>query len=135
MKKKKSLDIIAKRTEIFGNKMKNFSLYKLQQIWKYERVPVFVKPYSILVLSHDSGMIEPIVNAVSCFHGDFHKHLFFFTDNACTNDAVFLLHRWFFSSSFGHKGPFFTDKIFLDECLFFTQIFKYSPGHISCGER
>lgn len=42
-------------------------LYKLQQIWKYERVPVFVKPYSILVLSHDSGMIEPIVNAVSCF--------------------------------------------------------------------
>jgi hypothetical protein len=36
MKKKKSLDIIAKRTEIFGNKMKNFSLYKLQQIKETE---------------------------------------------------------------------------------------------------
>ncbi len=29
MKKKKSLDLIAKKTELFGNKMKYVSLYKL----------------------------------------------------------------------------------------------------------
>ncbi len=40
-------------------------LDKLKHIWTTERVPVFVKPYNILVLSHDSGLIEPIVNAVS----------------------------------------------------------------------
>jgi len=40
-------------------------LYKLKQIWEIERVPVYVKPNSILVLSNDSGMIEPCVNAVS----------------------------------------------------------------------
>ncbi len=40
-------------------------LYKLQQIWNDEHVPVYVRPSNILVLSNDSGMIEPIVNAVS----------------------------------------------------------------------
>lgn len=40
-------------------------LYKLQQIWNEEHVPVYVRPSNILVLSNDSGMIEPIVNAVS----------------------------------------------------------------------
>ncbi len=40
-------------------------LHKLKDIWNAERIPVFVKPYSILVVSHDSGFIEPIVNAVS----------------------------------------------------------------------
>lgn len=38
---------------------------KLQQIWDMERVPVYVRPSNILVLSNDSGMIEPILNAVS----------------------------------------------------------------------
>lgn len=40
-------------------------LSKLQQIWDTERVPVYVRPSNILVLSNDSGMIEPILNAVS----------------------------------------------------------------------
>ncbi|CAB1334711.1 unnamed protein product [Coregonus sp. 'balchen'] len=35
----------------------------LQQL--QERVPIWIKPYKILVISSDSGMIEPIVNAVS----------------------------------------------------------------------
>uniref|UniRef100_A0A4W3GPJ8 PI3K/PI4K catalytic domain-containing protein n=1 Tax=Callorhinchus milii TaxID=7868 RepID=A0A4W3GPJ8_CALMI len=29
------------------------------------RVPLWIKPYKILVISADSGMIEPVVNAVS----------------------------------------------------------------------
>jgi hypothetical protein len=40
-------------------------LNKLQQIWKSEHVPVYVKPSNILVNSNDSGMIEPFVNSVS----------------------------------------------------------------------
>ena len=40
-------------------------LHKLQQIWNEEHVPVYVRPSNILVLSNDSGMIEPILNAVS----------------------------------------------------------------------
>ncbi len=40
-------------------------LYKLQEIWQSEHVPVYVRPSNILVISNDSGMIEPIVNAVS----------------------------------------------------------------------
>ncbi|KAJ8004869.1 hypothetical protein DPEC_G00140780 [Dallia pectoralis] len=40
-------------------------LQQLQVIWEQERVPIWIKPYKILVTSSDSGMIEPIVNAVS----------------------------------------------------------------------
>lgn len=40
-------------------------LTKLQDIWNIEHVPVYVRPSNILVLSNDSGMIEPILNAVS----------------------------------------------------------------------
>ncbi|KAJ8267487.1 hypothetical protein COCON_G00126590 [Conger conger] len=40
-------------------------LSQLQSIWELERVPLWIKPYKILVLSSDSGMIEPVVNAVS----------------------------------------------------------------------
>ncbi|XP_068180713.1 phosphatidylinositol 4-kinase beta isoform X2 [Antennarius striatus] len=40
-------------------------LQQLQSIWEQERVPLWIKPYKILVLSSDSGMIEPVVNAVS----------------------------------------------------------------------
>jgi len=37
----------------------------LQKIWKEEHVPLYVRPYKILVLSNDSGIIEPILNTVS----------------------------------------------------------------------
>uniref|UniRef100_A0A8C3AT04 Phosphatidylinositol 4-kinase beta n=1 Tax=Cyclopterus lumpus TaxID=8103 RepID=A0A8C3AT04_CYCLU len=40
-------------------------LQQLKSIWEQERVPLWVKPYKILVLSSDSGMIEPVMNAVS----------------------------------------------------------------------
>lgn len=40
-------------------------LKQLQAIWEQERVPLWIKPYKILVISSDSGMIEPVVNAVS----------------------------------------------------------------------
>ncbi|XP_013883998.1 phosphatidylinositol 4-kinase beta [Austrofundulus limnaeus] len=40
-------------------------LQQLQSIWEQERVPIWIKPYKILVLSADSGMIEPVMNAVS----------------------------------------------------------------------
>uniref|UniRef100_A0A8C2WY63 Phosphatidylinositol 4-kinase beta n=1 Tax=Cyclopterus lumpus TaxID=8103 RepID=A0A8C2WY63_CYCLU len=40
-------------------------LRQLQSIWQQERVPLWIKPYKILVMSLDSGMIEPVLNAVS----------------------------------------------------------------------
>ncbi|XP_061839000.1 phosphatidylinositol 4-kinase beta isoform X1 [Nerophis lumbriciformis] len=40
-------------------------LQQLKSIWETERVPLWIKPYKILVLSSDSGMIEPVMNAVS----------------------------------------------------------------------
>ncbi len=43
-------------------------LSKLQEIWKTEHVPVYVRPSNILVLSNDSGMIEPILNAVFYYY-------------------------------------------------------------------
>lgn len=52
----------------------SISLYPLcpQWIWQQERVPLWIKPYKIVVMSSDSGMIEPVLNAVSlhqvCFH-------------------------------------------------------------------
>lgn len=36
-----------------------------QSIWQQERVPLWIKPYKILVMSSDSGMIEPVLSAVS----------------------------------------------------------------------
>lgn len=40
-------------------------LRQLQSIWQQERVPLWIKPYKIVVMSSDSGMIEPVLNAVS----------------------------------------------------------------------
>jgi len=37
----------------------------LKKVWKEERVPLYVRPYKIQVLSNDSGFIEPILNTVS----------------------------------------------------------------------
>lgn len=37
----------------------------VQAIWQQERLPLWIKPYRILVMSSDSGMIEPVLNAVS----------------------------------------------------------------------
>ncbi|XP_037081607.1 phosphatidylinositol 4-kinase beta-like, partial [Pollicipes pollicipes] len=40
-------------------------LETLRRLWRLERVPLWVRPYRILVLSADSGLIEPVVNTVS----------------------------------------------------------------------
>ncbi|XP_012271347.1 phosphatidylinositol 4-kinase beta [Orussus abietinus] len=40
-------------------------LSMLQRIWQDEHVPLWVRPYKILCLSNDSGLIEPILNTVS----------------------------------------------------------------------
>ena len=40
-------------------------LKTLQSIWKEEKVPLWVRPYRIQVLSNDSGLIEPILNTIS----------------------------------------------------------------------
>ncbi|GMR30151.1 hypothetical protein PMAYCL1PPCAC_00346, partial [Pristionchus mayeri] len=40
-------------------------LRALDSVWQEEGIPLVVRPYKILVLLHDSGMIEPIVNACS----------------------------------------------------------------------
>ena len=37
----------------------------LQKVWKEERVPLWLRPYKITVLSSDSGLIEPVLNTVS----------------------------------------------------------------------
>ena len=38
---------------------------ELQSIWHQEHVPLWLRPYKIIVTSRDSGMIEPVVNTVS----------------------------------------------------------------------
>lgn len=40
-------------------------LATLKEIWEMEQVPLWLKPYRILVTSADSGIIEPILNSVS----------------------------------------------------------------------
>ncbi len=62
----KLLPVIIKAGDDLRQELLAFQfLSKLQQIWDAERVPVYVRPSNILVLSNDSGMIEPILNAVS----------------------------------------------------------------------
>ena len=40
-----------------------FSLF--QAFWNMEHVPLWIRPYNIVVTSNNSGMIEPVLNAVS----------------------------------------------------------------------
>lgn len=37
----------------------------LEKIWLEEKVPVYVRPYKILVCNNEMGLIEPIPNACS----------------------------------------------------------------------
>jgi phosphatidylinositol 4-kinase len=60
------LSVIIKCGDDLRQELLAFQVMKqLQRIWHMERVPLWIKPYNILVTSNDSGMIEPIVNAVS----------------------------------------------------------------------
>lgn len=40
-------------------------LLKLSDIWSEEKVQLWLRPYEIIVTSQESGIIEPILNAVS----------------------------------------------------------------------
>ncbi|NXH43748.1 PI4KB kinase, partial [Dicaeum eximium] len=60
------LSVIVKCGDDLRQELLAFQVLKqLQAIWEQERVPLWVRPYKILVISADSGMIEPVLSAVS----------------------------------------------------------------------
>ncbi|XP_005534391.2 PREDICTED: phosphatidylinositol 4-kinase beta-like, partial [Pseudopodoces humilis] len=60
------LSVIVKCGDDLRQELLAFQVLKqLQSIWEQERVPLWIKPYQILVISADSGMIEPVLSAVS----------------------------------------------------------------------
>uniref|UniRef100_A0A3P9ID21 Phosphatidylinositol 4-kinase beta n=1 Tax=Oryzias latipes TaxID=8090 RepID=A0A3P9ID21_ORYLA len=62
----KLLSVIVKCGDDLRQELLAYQVLKqLQSIWQQERVPLWIKPYKILVMSSDSGMIEPVLNAVS----------------------------------------------------------------------
>ncbi|XP_033112529.1 phosphatidylinositol 4-kinase beta-like [Anneissia japonica] len=62
----KLLSVIIKCGDDLRQELLAYQLLKqLQTIWGQERVPLWVKPYRIFVTSDNSGMIEPVLNAVS----------------------------------------------------------------------
>ncbi|XP_028280859.1 phosphatidylinositol 4-kinase beta isoform X2 [Parambassis ranga] len=69
-------------------------LQQLKSIWEQERVPLWIKPYKILVLSSDSGMIEPVVNAVSLHQVKKQSQLslldYFLQEHGATTTEAFL---------------------------------------------
>ncbi|KAK7484350.1 hypothetical protein BaRGS_00024355 [Batillaria attramentaria] len=69
-------------------------LKQLQTIWNIEHVPLWIHPYKIVVTSHDSGMIEPVLNAVSLHQIKKHSKLslldYFVHEFGPTNSEEFL---------------------------------------------
>lgn len=62
----KLLSCIVKCGDDLRQELMAFQLLTVfQKIWELEHVPLWVHPYRILVLSDDSGLIEPILNTVS----------------------------------------------------------------------
>ena len=49
----------------------------MQSVWQDEHVPLWLRPYKIIVISRDSGMIEPVVNTVSLHQVFTHAALFY----------------------------------------------------------
>ncbi|XP_075994997.1 phosphatidylinositol 4-kinase beta isoform X2 [Genypterus blacodes] len=83
-------------------------LQQLQSIWEQERVPLWIRPYKILVLSSDSGMIEPVVNAVSLHQVKKHSQLslldyFLQEHGAPTTEAFLSAQRNFVQSCAGYS--------------------------------
>ncbi|KAM9294282.1 phosphatidylinositol 4-kinase beta [Gastrophryne carolinensis] len=82
-------------------------LQQLQSIWETERVPLWIRPYKILVISADSGMIEPVVNAVSIHQVKKQSQLslldyFFQEHGSCTTEAFLTAQRNFVQSCAGY---------------------------------
>ncbi|GMT31444.1 hypothetical protein PFISCL1PPCAC_22741, partial [Pristionchus fissidentatus] len=60
------LPVIVKTGDDLRQELLAYQLLRaLDSVWQEEGIPLVLRPYKILVLSHDSGMIEPIVNACS----------------------------------------------------------------------
>lgn len=71
-------------------------------------MPLWIKPYKILVLSSDSGMIEPVVNAVSLHQVKKHSQLslldyFLQEHGAPTTEAFLSAQRNFVQSCAGYS--------------------------------
>jgi len=66
----------------------------LRKIWTEERVPLYVRPYRITVLSNDSGFIEPILNTVSLHQVKKHSKMsllnYFLQEFGANNSEEFL---------------------------------------------
>ncbi|XP_069806036.1 phosphatidylinositol 4-kinase beta isoform X2 [Dendropsophus ebraccatus] len=82
-------------------------LKQLQSIWETERVPLWIRPYKILVISADSGMIEPVVNAVSIHQVKKQSQLslldyFLQEHGSCTTEAFLTAQRNFVQSCAGY---------------------------------
>uniref|UniRef100_A0A8C7QMC2 Phosphatidylinositol 4-kinase beta n=1 Tax=Oncorhynchus mykiss TaxID=8022 RepID=A0A8C7QMC2_ONCMY len=83
-------------------------LSQLQSIWEQERVPLWIKPYKILVMSSDSGMIEPVLNAVSLHQVRKQSQLslldyFLQEHGSYTNEAFLTARRNFVESCAGYS--------------------------------
>ncbi|XP_046630632.1 phosphatidylinositol 4-kinase beta-like [Daphnia pulicaria] len=69
-------------------------LLQLHRTWETERVPLWLRPYRILVLSNDSGMIEPIINTVSLHQIKKHSRMslleYLLREHGPTNSEAFL---------------------------------------------
>ncbi|KXJ20275.1 phosphatidylinositol 4-kinase beta [Exaiptasia diaphana] len=69
-------------------------LSQLQAIWKQERVPLALRPFAVVVTSNDSGLIEPIVNAVSLHQIKKHSQMsllnYFIKEHGEMNSEAFL---------------------------------------------
>uniref|UniRef100_A0A8C8CPA4 Phosphatidylinositol 4-kinase beta n=1 Tax=Oncorhynchus tshawytscha TaxID=74940 RepID=A0A8C8CPA4_ONCTS len=83
-------------------------LSQLQSIWEQERVPLWIKPYKILVMSSDSGMIEPVLNAVSLHQVRKQSQLslldyFLQEHGSYTNEAFLTARRNFVQSCAGYS--------------------------------
>uniref|UniRef100_H2Z9X0 Phosphatidylinositol 4-kinase beta n=1 Tax=Ciona savignyi TaxID=51511 RepID=H2Z9X0_CIOSA len=67
-------------------------LTQLEEAWKKERVQLWLRPYEIIVTSNDSGIIEPIVNAVSLHQKNSQSSLlnYFYQEYGGPNSEGFL---------------------------------------------
>ncbi|NXB39544.1 PI4KB kinase, partial [Eulacestoma nigropectus] len=102
------LSVIVKCGDDLRQELLAFQVLKqLQSIWEQERVPLWIKPYKILVISADSGMIEPVLNAVSLHQIKKQSQLalldyFLQEHGACTSESFLSAQRNFVRSCAGY---------------------------------
>ncbi|XP_015791839.1 phosphatidylinositol 4-kinase beta [Tetranychus urticae] len=69
-------------------------LVNLQKIWEKEHVPLWLRPYKIMVTSADHGIIEPILNSISLHqvkkHSKMSLYEYFLKEFGPTNSESFL---------------------------------------------